>query len=452
MKKPDILQGPLTKSMFSFALPLMLSTILQDFFAVADKAVLGNMAGSVAVASVAATGTVSSLIINGAIGLATGTAIVLARFLGQRDLEKIRSTVDTSIVTGLIFGLIVAAAGIFLAPVFLTATKCPAECYEGALIYMRIVLAAAPATLLYNFGAAVLRAIGDTQKTLNYITVAGVVNVALNILLCLVLPQKVIAVAVATVASKVISATLVLRRLCTIESSVRVNISRIRFDLPSFGRIVRFGVPSSISNLVLPLGNIQIATAINSFGAEAVAGHSAAASVESFVHAVSLGFGSTVMTFVGQNVGAKNVARVKKSFWLCLLYNFLITGTLGVLACLTGEFWIGIVVGRSAEAAIAYGMVRMRHVAMFMFVNAVSVVLTRTMNAFGYPIFTSITNIIINLGFRVLWMQFVYPISPKFETIMLCYTVAWILNLSFYVVAMLIVYRRYFVKGICKRI
>ena len=275
----------------------------------------------------------------------------------------------------------------------------------------------------------------------------------LNIVLCFVLRQKVIAVAVATVASKVISAAFVVRRLAHADNeNVRLKISALRFKFSAFLRIIRFGIPASVSNLVLPLGNIQVATAINSFGASAVAGHSAAASVESFVHAVSNGFGSAVMTFVGQNVGAKNPERVKKAFWLSLGYNFFITGTLGILACLTGEFWIGIIVGKSAEVAIAYGMLRMRHVAMFMFVNAISVVLTRAMNAFGYPIFTSITNIAINLGFRVLWMQFVYPHSQEFSTIMLCYTVAWLLNLSFYLIAFSIVYTRYVKKGICRRI
>ena len=165
-KKPDILQGSLTKNIFAYVIPLVIATILQDFFAVADKAVLGNMAGSVAVASIAATGTVSSLIINGAVGLASGTVIVLARFIGQRDAQKTRETVDTAIITSLIIGAIVAVAGIVLAPIFLTATKCPEECYEGAVIYMRIVLSAAPATLLYNYGAAIMRTIGDTKKTL----------------------------------------------------------------------------------------------------------------------------------------------------------------------------------------------------------------------------------------------------------------------------------------------
>ena len=381
MKKVDATQGSLTKNIFIYAIPLILSTILQNFFNVADKAVLGNMAGTTAVASIAATGTVSSLIISGAVGLAAGTAIVLARFVGEKNEEKIRTTIDTSLLTSVALGLIVAVAGFFLTPVFLTATDCPQECYEGAMLYMRITLAAAPATLLYNYGSAILRSLGDTQRPLVYVAISGVINVALNIILCLILPKKVVAVAVATVVSTIASAILVVYRLCHFESSARVHISQMRFDLLAFKRVFYFGIPASISSLVLPLANLQITAAINSYGTEAIAGHSAAISIESFVYAFVTGFGSTAMTFVGQNIGAKNIDRVRKSFWLCMLYTFVITGTLGVLTYFSGEFWIGLVIGRSSTAAIEYGMLRLLYVVLFVFIYAVSNVLTCTLKA-----------------------------------------------------------------------
>ena len=452
MKKIDATKGSLTRLIFAYAIPMILSTILQDLFNIADKAVLGNMAGTVAVASIAATGTVSSLIISGAVGLASGTAIVLARFIGQKDEQKIRETIDTSLITSVILGLIVAIAGILLTPTFLTVTDCPKECYNGAIIYMRICIAAAPATLLYNYGAAILRTMGDTRRPLMYITISGAVNVLLNIVLCLILPQKVAAVAIATVTSKVISTILVFRRLCRLEDSARVCIPKMRFRFSAFTRILRFGIPASISSLVLPLGNLQIATAINSFGADALAGHSAACSVETITYAFTGGFSSATMTFMGQNIGAKNIDRVKKTFWSCLAFNFFISGTLGALTYLTGELWIGIIVGMSSTVAIEYGKLRLLHVALFMFIHAINSVLIASINAFGYPMLTSITNIAFNLGFRVLWMQFIYPLNPKFNTIMLCYTVSWALNGILYLVFTSIIYRRYVKTGICKKI
>ena len=452
MRKVDATSGNLPKLIFIYTIPLILTTVLQNLFDIADKAVLGNMAGTTAVASIAATTTVTSLIINGAVGLSTGTAIILARFVGQKDEGKIRKTIDTSVITSLFIGLLVAAVGYFLTPLFLTFTNCPKECYDGALVYMRIIIVATPVTLLYNYGSAILRTLGDSQRPLIYITVSGVVNVVLNIILCLVLPQKVVAVAIATVVSRLISAILVFRRLCMLEDNARVDIKQMRFDFGSFMRIIRFGVPASISLLVLPLGNLQIATAINSYGADALAGHSAAISVETITFAFTEGFATTALTFMGQNIGAGNTERVRKTFRLCLIYCTVIAGALGVVTYLTGELWIGIIVGMSSTAAIKYGMMRLFYVAVFMFIYAFSCILASAMRAFGYPMLTSMTNIAINLGFRVLWMQFIYPIYPKFVTIMQCYTVAWTLNFVFYVLFTIIVYRRYVKKGICKEI
>ena len=155
---------------------------------------------------------------------------------------------------------------------------------------------------------------------------------------------------------------------------------------------------------------------------------------------------------MGQNIGAKDVNRVKKSFWYFLGFNILITGTLGVLTYLTGELWISIIIGKSSPAAINYGMTRMFHVTLFMFVNAINQVLSHAIQAFGYPMITSLTNIAFTLGFRILWMQFVYPMKPEFSTVVLCFTVSWILNMIFCAIFTSIVYLRYTKKGICKKI
>ena len=226
----------------------------------------------------------------------------------------------------------------------------------------------------------------------------------------------------------------------------------MRFDFPAFVRIFRFGVPASISSLVHPMGNLQITSAINSYGAQAIAGHSAAVSVENFVHAFVTGFGSASMTFIGQNIGAKKVDRVRKSLWLCLGYSTMIAGSLGFLTYLTGDFWIGIIVGRGASEAIAYGMVRLFYVIQFVFLYAISSVLTGALKAFGYPMLTSLTNIFFNLGFRVFWMSVVYPKSSQFNTIMFCFTVSWTLNLIFYAIFAMAVYVRYVKTGKCRKI
>ena len=451
-KKVDATQGPILKLIFMYSIPLILTTIAQNLFNIADKAVLGNMAGSTAVAAIGATGVITELIINGAVGLSTGTSIVLARFIGQKNEQSVRSTIDTSLLTSVTLGVVLAILGFFFSPFFLTVTDCPIECYDGALIYIRIFISAAPFTLLYNYGAAILRTMGDTQRPLTYILIAGVVNVVLNIILCLILPQKVAAVAIATIASKIISSLLVLRRLCKIDDYTRVRLSKMRFNFGAFGRILRFGIPVSISNLLYPFANLQIVPAINSFGVDAIAGNSAAASVNSIVMAFTAGFASATTTFVGQNLGAKNPERVKKSFFYSAMVNIAIGGSLGALLFFSGRFWIGLIVGAGATAAIDYGMQRMLYLSLFMFVNATNRSFSGALQAFGYPFLTSISNIIFTLGFRVIWMQFIYPQNPTFAMIECCFTVSWSLNMLFYGIFFCFVFYRYVKKGICKKI
>lgn len=453
LKKVDATRGSIIKAIFTFSIPLILATIAQDLFTVADKAVLGNMAGSSAVASVGATGAVTSLIINGAVGLSSGTTIVLARFWGRRDEEKIRSTIDTALMTGLGLGVIVAVLGFFLAPVFLDITHCPAECYDGALVYIRIYLSAAPITLFYNYGSAVLRTMGDTQRPLIYILIGGAVNVILNVILCFILSQKVAAVAIATVASKLVGGLLVARRLCHLEEDyARVVIRKMRFDLPSFSRIFKFGIPTAISNLVLPLGNLQITSAINSYGVSAIAGNSAAISVCAVASAFSGGFSTATSTFMGQNIGARNRERVKKAFWCSAAMNVLIAGAVGVILFLTGRIWIGMIIGFDEVAGINYGMLRMSYVCVTMFVHSINASLGGAIQAFGYAGIRSISNVAFNLGFRVVWMQFIYPLNQTYGMVMQCFLVSWLLNMMFYSVLFAVIYTRYMKKGICKKV
>lgn len=451
-KKVDATKGKLVRLIFIYTIPIILSTIVQNLFNIADKAVLGNWAGSDAVASVGATATISAVIINGAVGLSTGTSIILARYVGQKDNEKIKKAVDTALITATFIGMALAFAGVLLTPTFLTLTNCPPECYDGAVIYMRICLAGAPATLLYNFTSAILRTLGDTQKPLVYITVAGVVNIVLNVILCIFLPQKVMAVAIATIASKIVSVVLALRRLSRFEGGFQLEIKKMRFDLSTFWQMLRFGIPASISTLMYPIANLQIVSATNSFGVDAVAGCSAAASIHTIVNAFSNGFAVATTTFMGQNIGAKNPDRVKKSFWYILSFNLLISGSLGILFYLTGRFWLGMIVGRSATAAIEYGLLRMFYITFFVFIAAANETLSHALQAFGYPMFTSISNIAFTLGFRTVWMQFIYPHSPTFSTLMSCFTVSWTLNMLLYSVFFTFIYIRYTKKGICKKI
>jgi Na+-driven multidrug efflux pump len=193
-------------------------------------------------------------------------------------------------------------------------------------------------------------------------------------------------------------------------------------------------------------------TEVHSYGAEVMAGFSASASIDTIPRAFADGFGSAITTFIGQNIGAGKPDRVKKSFWSALVISVIITGSIGVFLFLTGEFWIGLIIGRSSTFAIEHGIIRAFHVTLFMFVYAINTALSHALLAFGYSSLTSITNIASNLVFRVLWMQFIYPLKPEFSTIPLCFTFSWFLLMLFFAIFFAFVYIRYIKKGTCKRI
>lgn len=451
MRRVDTTQGSLVKPILSFTLPLILTTLMQHLFTITDKAVLGNIASSTAVASVGVTATITGLTINGFSGLSAGTGIVLARFVGEKDREKIKSTIETALVSCLAFGVLIAIFGVSLAPTLLRLINCPEECFEGAVIYLRIYIAAAPAIMLYNFGSSIIRTLGDTKRPLHYITLSGIINVVLNLILCFVLPQKVAAVAIATIVAKIISALLITRRIFQMDDIVDISLKNVRFHFDAFKLIFRFGIPISISNLLLPLANLQISPAINSFGVDAVAGNSTASSLQTVISSISGGFGTATATFMGQNIGAKQPERVKKSFWYCLAFSAGICAAVGTFLHLTGEFWIGLIIGDPSQATLDYGMARMFFLVQFTFIDATKAVLGRALHAYGYPTFGSISAILFTLGFRVLWMWFIYPLNPTFNMIMLCFPISWSLNLLFFTVAVFIIGRRY-QRGIYRKI
>lgn len=451
MKRLDTTKGSIVKSIFIFALPLVLMTLVQHLFNIADKAVLGQMANATAVASVGVTSSITSLILNGFVGLATGTGIVLARFVGQKDEKKMKSLIETALISSVLFGCIVAVVGVIFAPQFLRLINCPQECFEGARQYFRIYIASAPAALLYNYGAVIVRTLGDTKRPLIYIMISGIINVVLNVILCLILPQKVIAVAIATAVSKIVSAILVIRCIFRFDEVVKLSFRKIHFDLNSLKLILKFGIPVSISNLLLPIANLQIVPQINSYGVAATAGNTAATDICTVPSSFISGFSAATSTFMGQNIGAQKKDRVSKIFWLTLLFAVLFGGSIGIFLYLTGEFWVGIVIGTSSAEAIEYGMIRMFYVTAFSFINAYNSVLGSAEHAYGYPFLGTLKTILCVFVFRIVWMNFVYPLEPTFDMVMLCFTVSWILNAIFNTIAVSIISIRYR-KGLYKKI
>ena len=442
-KTIDATKGPLLKLIILYCIPLIIGTLIQTLFNAVDVAILGNMADSTSVASVGATTAIFHLLVSGFVGIASGLKILLARYIGAQDTKRIFDSVGTSLIFSFVFGIVIADLGFFLSSVFLNLTKCPADCYDGAVIYLKIYLASSPAILLYNFGSSVITANGDTQRPLYYMLSGGVLNLVLNIILCLILPQKVVAVAIATAASQIFSAVLTVRRVFKLYD---LKLTNIPFSFTSLSAMLRFGIPLAITNTLYPLANLQIQSAINSFGSAAVAGSSAATNLEGIASAFTSSFATATSVFISQNIGANLPDRVRKSFfhnlWLGIAFGIVIGGILYV----TGDLWLSILLGSDSYEAVQFGMIRLFFVTLMYFIAAANGVLGNAIQSFGYPIVSSISSIFCILIFRIIWMNFIYPAFPNFYCLNACFTVSWILLLLCNIVFATIFFKRY-LKG-----
>jgi len=449
-KTIDATQGAMIPQIILFAVPLILTTLIQTLFNAIDIAVLGNMADTRSVAAVGATTTIVHLIIDAFVGISSGAKIVLARLVGKNDEKELHRTIDTSIVLAIVFGLIVAVVGVTLAPFFMQWIDCPAECFDDAVLYLRIYLSAAPAILLYNYGSAVLTSSGDTRRPLYYAIASGFLNVVLNLVLCLLLSQKVAAVAIATSASQVLAAVLIMVRLCHLDGMMRVRIKRIRFHFKSCMQLLRFGVPLALQTLIYPLANLQIASAINSHGVACMAGNSAASTVEQMTAAFRNAFGASTSTFMGQNLGAEKPDRVKKSLWYNVGLVLAVNTVVSLTVIFTNEYWIQIFL-KEDPSSVAFALIRNDILMAASVFAALNAVLGNAIQAFGYPIWSTVNSVVWVLGLRAVWMAFVYPSFPTYTNLILCFAVSWACTTLCNIVIFSSVYTRY-KKGKYKRI
>ena len=449
-KKIDATQGAIVPLIISFVIPLILTTLIQQLFNAVDVAVLGNMADTTAVAAVGATSTVIHLIIDGFVGITSGAKIVFSRLFGKGDKQELKRTIDTSLFIAVFFGVIIAIIGYFFAPMILRRMNCPPECIEGAILYIRIYIMSAPAMFIYNYGAAVLTSSGDSTRPLYYAIISGFANVVLNIVLCFVLTQKVAAVAIATTVSQIMAAALVVLRLRKLDRDLNIRLTKLRFSFSSCLQLMRFGLPLALMNLVYPLANLQITAAINSYGVVCVAGNSAASTMFALTGSVRNAFGTAVATFMGQNLGAQKPERVRSSLfntaWIC----FAVCLPISFLEWLLGPLWLQIFLGQDI-AAIEYAMIRVAILDACTIFLLMNTILGHAIQAFGYPIFSTVNAAVWVFGFRAVWMEFVYPIYTSYTSLIVCFVTSWGLTFICNTVIFSILYNRYR-KGKYKRI
>lgn len=421
----DMLHGAIWNKIPLFALPVAATAILEQLFNASDIAIVGNFTGAQRTAAVAAVGANSpiiSLLVNLFVGIALGANVVIAHAIGQGDKNTVKKAVHTSILVSLLGGVLVAALGELAAAPLLRLLQVLDDVFPLALLYLRIYLLGMPVILLYNFEAAIFRSVGETKIPLLALAVSGVVNVALNLFFVAVLGMTVNGVAIATVISNALSSAILYFRLRTTAREVHVEPHLLRIDLGILKRILRIGLPAGIQSGVFSLANIIIQSAINSLGTVVMAASSAAFNIEIFTYDIVNAFGQACTTFVGQNFGAGELKRCKKTLLLCLAEGAVILLAAIALIISFGKPLLSIF--NSDPEVIDIGYIRVMLVVSAHFFSMLYEVMSGYLRGFGISLGPAILTMIGVCVVRLLWIQFVFPLSRTFRTIMLVYPVS----------------------------
>lgn len=420
----DMVNGPLAGKILLFALPLMLSSLLQLLFNAADVVVVGRFAGKEALAAVGSNGSLINLFINLFIGLSVGTNVVIARDLGAGRTENVKKSVHTSVALSLIGGLILAVAGFFLSRQMLELMSSPPDVIDLSALYLRIYFLGMPGNLLYNFGAAILRAQGDTRRPLYYLSIAGITNVVLNLIFVIPLQMSVAGVALATIISQYISAVLVLLTLMREKGVMHLELKELSLDWHTVKRIMRVGLPAGLQSTLFSISNVVIQSSINSFGSSVVAGSSAASNIEGFIYVGTNAFHQAALTFVSQNYGAGKTKRVDRIAILCLCYGSLTSLVLGNLIYRFGAPLTSLYAPGETEV-IAQAVIRLGYVAAFHFLCAFMDIFVGILRGLGHSVVPMVVSLIGSCAFRLLWIATIFQFYPTPSCLYISYPISW---------------------------
>ena len=423
----DMVNGPIFKNMVAFVIPLILGNILQLLYNAADIIVVSRFAGSTAMASVGATGSLCSLIISLFIGLTAGASVVVSRCHGARDGKGMHRAVHTSIALGIVAGLVAMAIGISLSEYFLRLMGTPeGRVLNGAILYMKIYFAGMPAALVYNFGASILRAVGDTRRPLYILAFSGAVNVVLNLVFVINFHMSVEGVAIATAVSNYISAISVVCILIREKGEHHLNLKKLRFYKNEFTSIVKIGVPAGVQSSLFAVANTLIQSSVNTFGTAAIAGAAASGNIEGFVYMAMNAFYQAAITGVSQNYGARNEKSLRKTVKVCAASVAVVGFSLGLITAIFARQLLGIYIVDSQEA-IEFGVIRMFFVSLPYFLCGIMEVQAGQLRGLGYSVTAMVNSLVGACGFRILWILVVLPLNHIPQVLFLCWPISWIL-------------------------
>ncbi len=405
----DLCSGPLLSKILLFSLPLILSGVLQLLFNATDIVVVGKFAGSNAMAAVGSTTSLFNLLVNSFIGISVGANVLVARHYGERDYDGVQQTIQTALLTGLIGGAILIVLGVVLARPMLTLMATPDEVIDQAVLYMQVYFIGMPATMIYNFGAAVLRAVGDTRRPLYFLMAAGVMNVLGDLLFVCLLGMGVAGTAIATVLSQCVSAALTVLCLVKSDGMCHLDLRRLHFRMDKFLRIMQVGLPAGMQSVIFNISNVLIQSSVNSFGAVTVAGNTAAANIEGFVYISMNALYQTSISFTSQNLGAKNYHRIDQTLVRCMCIVTLIGLVLGNGAHLLGNHLLHIY--SDDLEVISFGMQRLSVISVTYCLCGMMDVLAGTIRGLGYSMLPMIVCVPYHLDFYGL-SRAAYAVHP----------------------------------------
>lgn len=437
----DMTEGPLTTKIIKFTIPVMLSGILQLLFNTADVIVVGRFTGKTALAAVGSTGSLINLLVSLFMGLSIGTNVLVARYQGAKDDKAVSETVHTSIALGIVGGLILLIIGVVATRPLLEMMATPEDVIDQSTLYMRILFFGMPLNLILNFGAAILRAIGDTKRPLYYLTIAGVINLFLNIFLVTVFSLGVAGVAIATVISEGVSCGLILLCLKHETGAIRLYFNRIKINPSKCIDIMKIGLPAGLQGCIFSISNVLIQSSVNSFGSTVMAGNTAASNIEGFVYVSMNSLYQTCISFTSQNFGAGKFKRIKMVLINCLVIVAITGLVLGNSAYFFGKFLLS-AYNNEAEV-ISYGLIRLSIISTMYFLCGLMDVMVGAMRGIGYSILPMIVSLVGACGLRIVW---IYTVFVKFRTLdilFISYPVTWTITFLSHLVCYYIVTRKY---------
>lgn len=436
----DMCNGTIMDKLISFSLPLMLSSILQLMFNAVDIIVVGRFSGSQALAAVGSTTALISTFINLFIGISLGTNVLAARYYATGREREMSETVHTSIMLALISGITMAVAGVLFARGALELMGTPEDVIRLSTIYMRIYFLGMPFFMLYNYGAAILRAVGDTKRPLIFLIISGCSNAALNLLLVIVFRLGVAGVAIGTVVSQLLSCILVLRCLCRSEGSYQLNFSRLAIKSEYLKPIFQVGIPAGIQSVVINFSNALLQSSVNSFGSIAMAGYTAANNVLGFLYASVNAVTQACMSFTSQNYGAGKYKRMDRVLLDCLILSVGIAGVLGGGAYLFGEQLMRVYT--QDASVIASGLEILAITTVPYFLCGIMDLFPGALRGMGYSAVPMVLSVIGTVGVRILWIYVLFPQHRSLYFLFVSYPASWLLTILMQVVCFFFVRKK----------